>query len=103
GVAYNRNEAKISLIGVPDRPVVAADLFTKIGAGNIIVDMIIQNVGEKGTNDISFTVSKEELDAAPTLTENIAKELGAKEVQHDRNIAKVSVVGVGMKSHSGVA
>lgn len=103
GVAYNRNEAKISLIGVPDRPGVAADIFNRIGDANIIVDMIIQNVGENGTNDISFTVSKEELDSALVLTNNIAKDLGAKEVQHDRNIAKVSVVGVGMKSHSGVA
>ncbi|MGI8907774.1 MAG: aspartate kinase [Candidatus Sumerlaeaceae bacterium] len=103
GVAYNRNEAKVSLIGVPDRPGVAADFFGKLGTANICVDMIIQNVGESGHNDISFTVSKEDLDEALKVAEAAAKELGAKEVRHDREIAKVSVVGVGMKSHSGVA
>jgi aspartate kinase len=103
GVAYNRNEAKVSLIGVPDRPGVAAEFFDKIGSANICVDMIIQNVGESGLNDISFTVSKEDLDEALKVASAAAKELGAKEVRHDREIAKVSVVGVGMKSHSGVA
>ncbi len=103
GVAYNRGEAKISLIGVPDRPGVAADLFGILGGANIGVDMIIQNVGESGTNDISFTVSKEDLDDALQVTEGAAKELNAREVRHDRNIAKISVVGVGMRSHAGVA
>lgn len=103
GVAYNRNEAKVSLIGVPDRPGVAAEFFTKVGGANICVDMIIQNVGESGLNDISFTVSKEDLPEAIAVAQEAAKELGAKEVRSDRNIAKVSVVGVGMKSHSGVA
>jgi len=103
GVAYNRNEAKISLIGVPDRPGVAAELFGILGSANICVDMIIQNVGESGTNDISFTVSKEDLDDALKTTEGAAKELNAREVRHDRDIAKISVVGVGMKSHAGVA
>lgn len=103
GVAYNRNEAKLSLIGVPDRPGVAAELFGILGGANICVDMIIQNVGESGTNDISFTVSKEDLPEALTVTESAAKELGAREVRSDRNIAKISVVGVGMKSHAGVA
>jgi len=103
GVAYNRNEAKISMIGVPDRPGVAAELFTILGGANICVDMIIQNVGESGTNDISFTVSKEDLTDALKVVENAAKELGAREVRHDRDIAKISVVGVGMKSHAGVA
>jgi aspartate kinase len=103
GVAYNRNEAKISVIGVPDKPGIAAQLFGKLGDHNISVDMIIQNVGGSGLNDISFTVSKEDLSEAISVTEEAAKELGAKEVLHDRNIAKVSVVGVGMKSHSGVA
>ncbi len=103
GVAYNRNEAKISLIAVPDRPGVAADFFGMLGAANICVDMIIQNVGQSGTNDISFTVSKEDFDAALAVTEQAAVELSASEVRHDKNIAKISVVGVGMKSHAGVA
>lgn len=103
GVAYNRGEAKISLIGVPDRPGVAADLFGIIGAANICVDMIIQNVGESGTNDISFTVSKDDFDNALDVVQRAADELQARQVQHDKDIAKISVVGVGMKSHAGVA
>jgi aspartate kinase len=103
GVAYNRNEAKISILGVPDRPGIAAEAFGYLGDRNISVDMIIQNVGSAGTNDMSFTVTKEELGDALKIAEEIAKKLGAKGVTHDRDIAKVSVVGVGMKSHSGVA
>lgn len=103
GVAYNRNEAKISLLGVPDKPGVAASLFGTLGERNIVVDMIIQNVGADELNDITFTVSKDDLDEALIVAEAAAKELGAKNVVHDRSIAKVSVVGVGMKSHSGVA
>lgn len=103
GVAYNRNESKISVLGVPDKPGIAAQLFGMLGSCNISVDMIIQNVGASGLNDISFTVSKEDLADALKCSEQAARELGAKEVTHDRNIAKVSVVGVGMKSHSGVA
>src|SRR5690606_16782653 len=98
-----RGEAKISLIGVPDRPGVAAELFGIIGANNICVDMIIQNVGESGTNDISFTVSKDDFDEALKVIEKAAAELQARQVRHDKDIAKISVVGVGMKSHSGVA
>jgi len=103
GVAYNRGEAKISLIGVPDRPGVAADLFGLLGEHNVSVDMIIQNVGESGLNDISFTVTKEDMQEALRVSDMARTQLGAKEVRHDNNIAKVSVVGVGMKSHAGVA
>ncbi len=103
GVAYNRNEAKVSIIGVPDKPGIAAEVFGRIGSSNISVDMIIQNVGEDGLNDISFTVSKEDLADALKVSEALSKELGARRVEADKEIAKVSVVGVGMKSHSGVA
>jgi aspartate kinase len=103
GVAYNRNEAKITLLGVPDHPGIAAELFGVLGENSVSVDMIIQNVGADGLNDISFTVSKEDLAQALKVSESAAKSLGAKSVTHDRNIAKISVVGVGMKSHSGVA
>lgn len=103
GVAYNRGEAKISIIGVPDRPGVAAELFTILGEAQICVDMIIQNVGEKGTNDISFTVTKDDFEDALEVVEKAASELQAQQVRHDKDIAKISVVGVGMKSHAGVA
>lgn len=103
GVAYNRNEAKISMIGVPDKPGVAAKLFARLGDENVVVDMIIQNVGADGLNDITFTVSKDDLAQALKIADSEATELGARKVVHDRGIAKVSVVGVGMKSHSSVA
>lgn len=103
GVAYNRAEAKISVLGVPDRPGIAAKLFGMLGDRGVVVDMIIQNVGSSGLNDISFTVSKDDLTEALKIADEFAKETGAREVISDRNIAKVSVVGVGMKSHSNVA
>ena len=103
GVAYNRGEAKISVIGVPDRPGIAAMLFSQLGTKGVVVDMIIQNVGANGLNDISFTVSKDDLNQALEISRAYATETGSKDVVSDRNIAKVSVVGIGMKSHSGVA
>ena len=103
GVAYNRNEAKVSILGVPDKPGIAAEVFGRIGSRNIVVDMIIQNVGADGRNDISFTVGKEDLEEALKVAQEIAKEMGADRAVADKDIAKVSVVGVGMKSHAGVA
>ena len=103
GVAFNRQEAKISILGVPDKPGMAAQLFSGLGQANFVVDMIIQNVGSDGRNDISFTVARDDLDGARELTEAFCKANGAREVTVDNNIGKVSVVGVGMKSHSGVA
>jgi len=103
GVSLNENEAKISIIGVPDRPGMAAQIFEKIASEKIGVDMIIQNVSESGLSDISFTVQKSDLKRTIEVAEEIRKSLDAKEVQADENIAKVSAVGVGMRSHSGVA
>jgi aspartate kinase len=103
GVAFNRNEAKISILGVPDRPGMAAELFSTLGRNKVVVDMIIQNVGNQGRNDISFTVGREDFTAARELAEKFVKETGAQSLQTDEDIGKVSVVGVGMKSHSGVA
>ncbi len=103
GVAFNRNEAKISIIGLPDKPGMAAEVFSTLGKNKIGVDIIIQNVGANGRNDISFTVGREDFNAAKELAEKIVKETGAQGVQTAENIGKVSVVGVGMKSHSGVA
>ncbi|MBN1900524.1 aspartate kinase [Candidatus Sumerlaeota bacterium] len=103
GVAYNRNETKISIIGVPDHPGVASEIFSKIADAHIVVDMIIQNVGGDGKNDISFTVGKEDFVQTLKISKQLCEELGANEVRSDDKIAKVSVVGVGMKTHCGVA
>lgn len=103
GVTLSKDEAKVSLRGVPDKPGVAAKLFQAIANANISVDMIIQNVGKEGLSDISFTVAKEELKKAVATTEKISRAIGNCEVSADNNIAKVSIVGIGMGSHSGVA
>jgi aspartate kinase len=103
GVTLNEKEAKITLLGVADKPGVAATLFENIAAQNVVVDMIIQNVSEKGLSDISFTVPKDDMKKAVKVAEEIKRQIGAREVRADGNIAKVSAVGVGMRSHSGVA
>lgn len=103
GIAFNRNEAKISILGIPDQPGMAAQLFSELGTAQVVVDMIIQNVGSNGRNDISFTVSKDDFAAAKALAERFVTVNGAAGVQTAEGIGKVSVVGVGMKSHSGVA
>ena len=89
--------------GVPDRPGIASILFSKLGAAGINVDMIIQNIGEKAHSDLSFTVDRSELKKAMKVVNDAAKILKPAGVIADENIAKVSVVGVGMRSHSGVA
>ncbi len=103
GVAFNRDETKISLLGVPDRPGIAAELFGSLADANVVIDMIIQNVAENNMNDISFTVGKDDFDDALGVAEEMCKKLNAREVAVDKDIAKVSVVGVGMKSHTGIA
>jgi aspartate kinase len=104
GVAYDKNQAKITVIGVPDRPGIAARLFNSIAKANIVVDMIVQNVSPDGrTADISFTVPKTEAKKAVKLAEEAAKDLGAKGVDLRDDISKVSIIGVGMRTHSGVA
>ncbi|MCX7990758.1 MAG: aspartate kinase [Proteobacteria bacterium] len=103
GVSYNKDEARITLVNVPDRPGIAAQVFGEISKGNIVVDMIIQNSSIDGTTDLTFTVPKSDLKKALILIEKIAKDLGVKEVLSDDSIAKVSIVGLGMRSHSGVA
>jgi len=103
GVAFNRGEAKISLKGVPDRPGIAAEVFGRIGEKGIVVDMIIQNLAVDGRNDISFTVSRSDYETAMEVAKALAKEMGAAEVLGDATIAKVSAVGVGMRSHANVA
>jgi len=104
GVAYDKNQAKITVTAVHDRPGIAAKLFHAIAEANIIVDMIVQNVSSDGkATDISFTVPKTDSNKTLKLTEGIVAELGAKGVTLREDIAKVSIVGVGMRTHSGVA
>lgn len=103
GIAYNKNEAKITVLRVADRPGIAAKLFTRVAEANIVVDMIVQNISQDGSTDISFTVPKPDYPKAMQIVTGVAKELGAPQVVGDDKIAKVSIVGVGMRTHSGVA
>jgi aspartate kinase len=103
GAALVRDLAKVTIRDVPDQPGVAARIFHAIAASNVVVDDIIQNVSHEGAADVSFTVAKEELAAAMDTTRKIAGELGAAGVVADDKISKVSVVGIGMRSHTGVA
>lgn len=103
GVALADDEAKVTLFQVPDVPGMAAKLFAKLAQANVNIDVIIQNKTQTNTTDISFTVFKNELARALPLVKEAASELGAKQVACDENIAKVSVVGVGMRAHSGIA
>jgi aspartate kinase len=103
GIAYHRDEAKITLRKVPDRPGVAAAIFGPLADANINVDMIVQNISEDGTTDLTFTVTKGELDRAVDLLEKHRAKLGYAELSRDPNVVKVSVIGVGMRSHAGVA
>ncbi len=103
GVTVDRGEAKLTILHVPDRPGVAATIFGAMADANINVDMIIQNVSAEGSTDVSFTVSRNDLKKAVAALEKVSAKIGAKGVTSDAGIAKVSVVGVGMKSHKGVA
>jgi aspartate kinase len=103
GIAFNRDEAKLTIRGVPDTPGVAFKILGPISASNIEVDMIVQNVSHDNTTDFTFTVHRNEYEKAHSVLENTAREIGAREVIGDTKIAKVSIVGVGMRSHAGVA
>lgn len=103
GISYNKDEARITVVNVPDKPGVAAKLFGEISKGNIVVDMIIQNSSKDGSTDLTFTVPKSDLKKALLLVNNVSKELGFSNVIYDENVSKVSIVGLGMRSHSGVA
>lgn len=103
GVTLNKNEAKITICDVPDKPGLAAKIFNAISEKNINVDMIVQNVSRQRITDISFTVPNEVLKKAVRVTRNIARKIGAGGVAEDTDIARVSIVGVGMKSHPGIA
>jgi aspartate kinase len=103
GIAFNRDEAKLTVLGVPDQPGVAYRILGPIGEANIEVDMIVQNVGADATTDFTFTVHRNDFDRATNILRQAAEELGAKQVIGDDNIVKVSLVGVGMRSHAGIA
>jgi aspartate kinase len=103
GVTYTKDDCKLSVLGIKDKPGIAAAIFRPLAAAELNVDMIVQDVSEAGVNNLSFTVGKTDLAQAKEVLEKVALELQASGVQVDEGIAKVSVVGVGMRSHSGVA
>jgi len=103
GISFDKNQAKITIAHVPDSPGVAAKIFTPLGDSGIIVDMIVQNVSIEGNTDMTFTVPRTDFKKSIIITEEVAKKLGAKNIISDDKITKISLVGVGMKTHSGVA
>ena len=104
GIAHSGNEAKITLIKVPDNPGIAASIFGPLADASIVVDMIVQNVSEDGkATDLTFTVPKDDLDRALQVIEGAKEELGFERVEGDQDVVKISVVGVGMRTHAGVA
>jgi aspartate kinase len=103
GIAFNRDEAKITVLGVPDRPGIAFSILGPVSDANIEVDMIIQNIGRDGTTDFTFTLHRNDYERTLEILRERAAQLGAREVSGDTKIAKLSLVGIGMRSHAGVA
>jgi aspartate kinase len=103
GIAFQRDEAKVSILGIPDVPGMASKIFCPISDANIEIDVIVQNVAADNSNDLTFTVHRNDMPKAAEILRKVAKELGAREVLTDDRICKVSLVGVGMRSHAGVA
>ncbi len=103
GIAFNRDEAKLTIRGIPDVPGIASSVLGAVGRANIEVDVIVQNVAQDNTASLTFTVHRNELSKAKDVLESVAKELGATTVEADADIAKLALVGVGMRSHAGVA
>lgn len=103
GIAFNRDEAKLTILGVPDIPGVASRILAPIGAANIEVDVIVQNVAADNTTDLTFTVHRNDMAKAQGVLEKVCEEVGARGVTANDKICKVSIVGVGMRSHAGVA
>ncbi len=103
GIAHNRDEAKLTIVGVPDMPGIASQILGPIADANIEVDMIVQNVGLDNTTDFTFSVHRNDYDKAMTILKKTAQDIDAKDVSGDNKIAKISVVGVGMRSHAGIA
>ena len=103
GIMYDKNQAKITVKGVPDQPGIAAKLFNALADASVSVDMIIQNISEEGHTDISFTVTTEHLTDAMVEVNKVNEEIKAEKITADASISKISIVGAGMRSHSGIA
>jgi aspartate kinase len=103
GVVTDMSEGKVTIIKVPDRPGISATLFEPLALANVNVDMIVQNTSHDGTTDISFTMPKADMSVAESIVKRVAEEVGAQGVEHDVSIAKLSIVGAGMKSSPGIA
>jgi len=103
GVVTDTSESKVTIVAVPDRPGIAAALFESLAAANVNVDMIVQNTSQDGTTDISFTMPKADMSTAESIVSRVASEIGARGVSHDDDIAKISLVGAGMKTSPGIA
>ncbi len=103
GVSIERNQAKVTITNVPDVPGAASRIFTTLAESNVVIDVIVQNVSVSGTTDISFTMNQDELDKMGALLDDVVKQIGAGQVIKQGGIAKLSIVGIGMRSHSGVA
>jgi aspartate kinase len=103
GIAFNRDEAKLTIKGVPDFPGIASKIVCPIADSNIEVDMIIQNIADDLTTDFTFTVHRNDYQKTKTILEDVCKSLGARHVTGDDSIVKISIVGVGMRSHAGIA
>jgi aspartate kinase len=103
GVVTDLSESKVTIVAVPDRPGISATLFEPLAAANVNVDMIVQNTSHDGTTDISFTMPKADMATAESIVSRVAAEVGAQGVEHDSEIAKISLVGAGMKSSPGIA
>ena len=103
GIAHDTSEAEVTILAVPDRPGVAALVFGALAEAGVNVDMIVQNVSADGATDISFTLPKDDIRRAEDILAPLVEEVGAKGLSHDPNVAKISLVGAGMRSHPGVA
>jgi len=103
GIAFNRDEAKLTILGVPDEPGVASRILGPVADSNIEIDMIVQNVAADATTDFTFTVHRNDFEQGMEVLQNVANDLGAREVSGDDKIVKISLVGVGMRSHAGIA
>jgi len=103
GIAFNKDEAKLTITGVPDIPGAASKILGPVADANIEVDMIIQNIADDATTDFTFTVHRNDFETAKNILTDTCKELGARAVTTDNSIVKISIVGVGMRSHAGIA
>lgn len=103
GIAPDKDQARVTVYGIPDRPGISASIFSPLAQGEILVDMIVQKASREGITDMTFTVSRRDLSRALKITTEVCEQIGAESVEHDTNVAKISVIGVGMRNHAGVA